>query len=276
MKRQTGPDYGFRQNNVDAGLNVLFLAAFPLVLWLFQGSVALLATALVQMFLLAAGLRMISRGQAIQRDYDAARMAHRPRLPRKVLGSVLIGIVVLILAGHQFHSLALPLLFGVLATTLSIAAFGFDPMKDKGLDDPVLTAQMKADRFLATTEQDLASAAHRVAGLGDADLTRQTEALQDSVMRLLRTAAADIEKLNKLRKPALKLVEILSVELDRLENCWEGEDYLFARRRYGAKLDVLAESFAARLHKMQARSGQDAFDMEADLLIDRMPVESAA
>ena len=111
----------------DSGLNVLFLASFPLILWFFQGSAVLLVTAVIQMALFSGALRLISRGQKLHRAYDAATVAHRPRLPRKILGSALIGLMVLILAGHHFVSLAGPMVLGLTATGLSIAAFGPDP-----------------------------------------------------------------------------------------------------------------------------------------------------
>ena len=125
-----------RRAGMEPGLGVLFLAAFPMVLWLFQGSAVALFSAMLQFGLLGLALRLVARGQEITRAYHAARVAHRPKLPRKVIGSVLIGLVVFILAGHQFHALTVPLLCGIAATGLSIAAFGVDPMKDKGLDDP--------------------------------------------------------------------------------------------------------------------------------------------
>ena len=259
-----------------SAMNVLFLALFPVVLWLFQGSAALAATALVLMFLLATALRLILVGQLAAQRYDAAQIARRPRFPRKIVGSVLIGVVVLILAGHHFASLALPILMGALATGLSLAAFGPDPLRDKGFDNPEMVARIEADRIVSGIEDALAHATHRVAGLGDTDLTRRTQAAQDMVLRLIRSLGNEPADIMRLQKPATKFARLLQAEVDRLETCWEGEQYLFARRRYVAKLEVMSESFETHLRKGGARSGQDAYDLEADILLDRMRHESAA
>lgn len=264
------------QTGFDSGLNVLFLACFPLVLWFFQGSTALLVTAIVEMALFSFALRLISRGQKIQRAYDEATVAHRPRFPRKVVGSVLIGLMVFVLAGHQFVSLGIPMLLGGLATTLSIAAFGPDPWKDKGLDNPEVIARMEADHMIQASEKRLKSLANRVEQLGDADLRLRTEASCDMAGRLLRALGHDPALTQKLQKATGKFAEILETEIGRLEESWEGDDYLFARRRFVAKLQVLGESYEERVRKMGGTRRGDAFDFEADILLDRMRKDSAA
>jgi hypothetical protein len=260
----------------DSGLNVLFLAAFPLMMWFFQGSAVLLVTAIVQLALFSFALRLISQGQKLHRDYDASQVARRPLFPRKVAGSVLIGLMVLVLAGHHFVSLGIPAALGLLATGLSIAAFGPDPWKDKGLDNPEVIARIETEEMIVGTETALRRLSDRIADLGDADLRRRTEAACGMATRLLRTLASDLTLTGKLAKPTEKFAEILGTEVTRLEEAWEGEQYLFARRRYVAKLDVLAESFETRMRKLGGRRLGDAFDLEADLLLDRMRRDSAA
>ncbi|CUH78763.1 hypothetical protein [Tropicibacter naphthalenivorans] len=262
--------------NFDSALNVMFLAAFPLLLWVFQGSFAGVATALVEIWIFSIALRLISRGQKIQREYDAAQVAHRPRLPRKLLGSALIGVMVLILAGHQFADLLFPLVLGVFAMGLSVAAFGLDPMTDKGLNDPEVVARIEIDTAMEAIEAKLAIVADQVASLQDADLTRRTEVARDMVVRLARDNVSDIKGFRRVRKPVEKFSAMLSEEAERLIASWDGEDYLFARKRYVAKLDVMTDSFATRARKNGFQAGRDAFEMEADMLLDRMPRESAA
>ena len=265
-----------QQASFDSGLNVLFLAAFPLLLWLFQGSAAGVVAAVLEVLLFAVALRLISRGQAVQRAYDAADVAYRPLLPRKTLGSLLIGLVVFILAGHQFTSLALPTALGALAAGLAIAAFGLDPMRDKGLDRPETIQKLRVDAIAQKTELRLNAQCDRIAGLGDADLTLRTDAARDMALRIVRTFSASESDEMRIRKPLDKFIEILSAEITRLEASWDGEDYLFARRRYVAKLEVLTEAFETRARQSGAKDGRDAFDVEADLLLDRIRSESAA
>ncbi len=268
------------EDSEDNGLNVLFLAAFPLVLYLFQGSSVSVFTAVLELLLLAFALILIAQGRKYQAEYEAAKTAMRPGFPRKVCGSILIGLMVLILAGHHFVSLHLPLLMGVIATTLSISAFGIDPMRDKEGPEPG-TAPAETtpatDGFVDEAEARLQEIADRVAMLQDPELTRRTAAARDMVLRLVRAMDRKGKGARRvLQKPVTKFAEILSLEVDRLEADWSGEKACFARRRFVAKLQVLAESFETHARKRSTRGGRDAFDFEADLLLDRMQTESAA
>ena len=262
--------------NFDSALNVMFLAAFPLLLWVFQGSFAGIATALLEIWLFSIALRLISRGQAAQRAYDAADVAQRPAVPRKLMGSLLIGLMVLILAGHQFGSLAMPLLSGAAATALSIAAFGLDPLKDKGLDDPNVVARMEQDATLEDIETRLGIAADQVAALEDAELIRRTEVAREMMHRLMAETQRDPSTFARIRKPIETFVAMLSDEVHRLLVSSDGEEYDFARRRYVAKLQVMSESFAKHARQKGFQVGRDAFEREADNLLTRMPRESAA
>ncbi|MDA7426252.1 hypothetical protein [Thalassococcus lentus] len=257
-------------------MNILFLAAFPLVLWMFQGSAVLIATAVLQLFLLSCGLRLIARGLISEARYDAAIAAHAPKWPLKLMGACLIGVTVFLLAGHHFYTLFVPAMLGLASVGLTIAAFGLDPMKDKGMENREEVACMVLASQIDQHELDLASAVHRIAGLGDADLTRRTEAAQDLLYNTIESAREDTEILQRSQKPIAKFVRIIESEVDRLENSWEGDDYLFARRRFVAKLDVLIESFGSFARKSGALEDKDFLDDEAELLLDRMPQESAA
>ncbi|WGW05337.1 hypothetical protein [Tropicibacter oceani] len=264
------------KTSFDPGLNVLLLAAFPLVLWLFQDSAVSIVIAVIEMALLATALRLIATGQKEQRDYDAAAVAIKPRLPRKTLGSLLIGVMVLILAGMHFDSLLLPLLLGLIAFGLGVMAFGLDPMQDKGLDDPDVLARLEAADYVDLVEEILIELSERVAVLGDTELTLRTDAARNMATRITRALSSDLRVLARLRKPISKFIEIFGNEVDRLEASRNALDFAFARRRYLAKIQVLAESFEDRARRGGVKSGRDVFDMEADMLLGRMPRESAA
>ncbi len=260
----------------DSGLNVMFLAAFPLVLWLFQGSLTGIATALLEMGLFSIALRLISRGQDIQLSFELAPVAKAPKFPRKIVGSFLIGLVVLILAGHHFPSLSAPIMIACVATGLSLMAFGLDPLKDKGADNPELLNRIAAEHAWDQADDSLSQITDRIARLDDADLTLKSDATRAMVVRLMRSFGTDPRDLSKISKLVTKFTDILRTETDRLEAAWYGDDHLFARRRFVLKLDVLSESFETHARDGSQRSGRDAFDLEADLLLDRMSQESAA
>ncbi|SMX39024.1 hypothetical protein [Maliponia aquimaris] len=255
---------------LDTGLNFMFLSAFPLLLWVFQDSFAGIATAVALLWVLSLALRLVSVGQQIHFDYDQAEIARAPRLPRKLVGSVLIALVVVVLAGHKYDSLWLPAVAGVVALGLSLAAFGLDPRHDKGTD----RAQERA--FMETIESALFGLADRVAALDDAVLTLRAEAARTLILRPLRQSAGNPERLARLDRPLRKIVTLLDSEVTRLELAWNGQGHDFARRRFLAKLEVLTESYEAFARHSGIRGARDAFERQADLLLDRMPRESAA
>lgn len=259
-----------------AGLSVMFLAAFPLVLWLFQGSIFGVATAVLDILLFIIALRFIAGGQRVHNAYNLAQMAKRPKLPRKVIGSVLIGVVVFILAGYQVATPVAPIALAVSATSLSLLAFGFDPMRNKGLDNPELLNQMAAEHAWDAAEDALTQITNRVAQLADADLTFKTEAVRNMVLRLMRSFGTEPRNLARIEKLVSKLTEILRAEAEHLQADWHSDNHLFARKRFVLKLQVLSESFESHAREGSVRNGRDVFDLEADLLLDKMPLKSAA
>lgn len=255
---------------LDSGLNFLFLAAFPLLLWVFQESFAGIATAIALIWVLSLALRLISAGQQLHHAYDRAEVARAPRIPRKLIGSIMVGLVVLVLAGHKFDTLWMPALAGLVACGLSLAAFGLDPMRGKGSDRARQVAAVE------TAELALASLADRVAALDDAQLTLKTEAARRLVLRPMRQTTDDPRTSARIARPVHKVVTLLDHEVARLEAAWNGQGHHFARRRFLAKLDVMTESFESFAVHSGIRGARDAFERQADVLLDRMPRESAA
>ena len=268
---------------LETGLAVLTLAAFPVLLLLFQGSATSIFTAVLELVLFLAALCLIRRGQILKIAYDEAETARAPRLPRKVIGALLIGVMVMILAGHHFVGLLVPFGFGVLATALTLAAFGADPLRDKGLDDtmpePLATArrprpdaQAALDRIDATLEGMVCE----IAALGDAQLTRHTEALKSAVMGLIRALGEDPDGMERLHRPVVKFVKLLRRENDDLLAAWNTDHRERARRRYLTRITALGQTFEEFARKSGRKAGRDAFELEADLLWNRKPLHRAA
>lgn len=266
-----------QMRQLDAGLNVLFLAALPMLLWLFRGSFSEIAAGIALIWMLSLALRLISRGQRLQEDYEAAATAPRPRLPRKIIGSVLLGVLALILAGHQYDALALPLACGFAATGLSLIAFGPDPLADKGAPEVQILSPMLCETEQAEAiEARLTAVANGLEPLADADLLRRTEALRLTVNRPLRDQIGNPRLFARIQALAERLAEILETEAGRLHAAQGTPDQAFARRRFVAKLEALAETYEARAAKAISPERTDAFDMEAQRLLARMPRGTAA
>lgn len=266
-KRRSGP--------LEAAPVLLFLAAFPLILLLFHGTATSAFAAVLQLVLLALALRLIHRGQQVEEDWFQNRSARPPRLPRKTIGSALIGLTLLLLAGHHFATLWLPLGFGLLGMALSLAAFGRDPLRGStAVQDRARRAQIEA--ALGRVEAVLKQQVDKAASLGDAELAGRAEGLRITVMALLRALSEDPAEAKRLRRPVARFLELFAAENDRLHAAWETEDRPKARLRYLARIAALGEAFEDRARETGLAQGRDAFEIEADLLWTRMYRHRAA
>lgn len=229
---------------VENRLGFLLLAALPLVVWALHGSKPMQLSALMLAVLLILAVRLIARGQRIARAYAAARMAAAPRVPRKIIGAALIGLVAGLLALHRFDAGMTAALFGVLAAALALIAFGPDPLRDKrAVDGPENGAAPARRPVLMALESVLADAEARVLSLDDAALAQETTAFADHVAATLhRAARQDRARLDRMQPLLDGLHDGLADEVARLE---EGDRGPFAVRRYCDKLSLMRKSVDA-------------------------------
>lgn len=275
MKSRPRHEHLFQPPEFDSSLNILFLAGFPLVLWVLQGDTTGMLTAFLLMGLLSLAVRLISAGHRAQTRYDAQLLAHRPKLPLKLMGAVVIGVMVFVLAGHHFAELSIPAALGASAMLLCVLAFGLDPMKDKGVNDAALVQKLEAQTLRQQAEAALTQVTDRIALLGDAEITRQTEATRSMIRRIVRALSDTPKDLARILKPVETLTELLDQEAALLEQAQLDDGFMSARRKYLAKLNAMSRSFETRARKRGALSGRDERDFDADMLIDRMPLDAA-
>lgn len=275
MSYHSRHEHLFQPPEFDQSLNILFLAGFPLVLWVLQGNTTGMLTAFLLMGMLSLAVRLISAGHRAHRRYDAQPLAHRPRLPRKLIGSVVIGGMVFVLAGHHFANLMIPAGLGVASILLSVLAFGLDPMVDKGVNDPELVQRLETQALRQTVEGSLTQVTDRIALLGDAEVTRQTEATRSMIKRVVRAMSDSPKELARILTPVQTLTDLLNQEAMALEQAQLDDGFRTARRKYLAKLDAMSRSFESRARKRGARNGRDARDFDADMLLERMPLDAA-
>ncbi|UMA65055.1 hypothetical protein LVO79_00835 [Roseivivax marinus] len=262
------------QRNAE-NLPVLMLAALPLLLWLFDGSPARMVGALFHFALMGAAAWLIAEGHEAHRRYDAATAAPRPRVPRKLLGACLLGLMVFLLAAARFTEVVTPLCFGLAAAGFAIAAFGLDPMQDKGLTDPDYLAAREADALMTRTDAALRDVVDRVAALRNDPLTMRSEAMHGAVLRLLRAMGTEPRALLALRAPIEKFVLMAEAEAARLEADWP-RNPAGAGHTYATRLSALTAAFEAGARQRRQRDCPDAYAMEADLIVERMRSERAA
>lgn len=257
-------------------LSLMFLAASPVATWsLFDWTPGLLM-ALVLLAGFGVALGLIAEGCCREAAYDKAEVAPRPLLPRKLLGSLLMGVLVMLLGAAKFSTVLPAIACGLVGIALSLLAFGLDPLRDKGEETPEYLLRQRVQALTRTADRALEDLVIRIQRLEDYDLIRRTDAVHRAVTRLLRTLTLDPLAAEAVHKPLMKFLLMAVHEADRLDDAWLTADRSFARHRYIAKLSAMAMAFeaCARHHGLATR--EDSFELEAELLIDRMTYESVA
>lgn len=255
-------------------LPLLMLAALPMLLWIFEGSLLALLGALFHLSLLAGAILLIAQGHEAHEAYDAAKAARRPALPRKLLGSAMIGALVFLLGATRFADILPPILLGIAATLFAVAAFGADPLRDKGLDDPTYLAERRAEALMMRADAALRDVVTRVAALRDAQLQARTEAIHGASMRLVRALGSDPRRLIELEKPLMRFLALIENEAVRLEAGWRDSPERSARF-YVTRLEALSVAFESGARQRRSRETPDVYALDTDLLVERMQREAA-
>ena len=153
---------------VFAAMNLLFMLPF---LWAFSaffrdpaGMVQHLGVFAVLMF----AAWMTREGVIAQDAYDQRRVARRPAIPRKIFGSVAMGLGLALAGFGAEGGIAVPVIFGALGAVLHFLSFGPDPLRDKGMSgvdefqtDRVARAVEGAEAYLASMSDAMLRARDR-------------------------------------------------------------------------------------------------------------------
>jgi hypothetical protein len=254
--------------NVPVGFMVL--ATCPLILWLLDGTVAGFASAVVIIGLFAVGMLFLSIGQRKHVAYDMAEVAYRPPIPFKLLGSTIVALVVGLLATAKIGMPSVPFLVGCATFILCLVSFGLDPMRDKGMDNPAVRCRLKSQRLYDALDDRIEHMLFSLSALQDDDLTERTRKIAHTVMGLVGTVDFETPMLEKLASPLSKMLDKMEAETDSLIDVAPNGLTAFQRRKYHIKMQTLADAFEARARKNGIAEGRDNFELQADLLFDRM------
>lgn len=248
----------------------MVLATCPLILWLLDGTVAGFASALLVISLFAAGLLCLSIGQKKHVAYDVSEISARPPIPFKLIGSVIVAMVVGLLAAAKIGVATIPFLIGCATFVLCLVAFGLDPMHDKGMDNPRVGRRVRNQKLYDAFDDQFDDLLTNLSGLQDDDLTERTRKIVHTVMGLVGTVDFETKTLEKLVSPLSKMLAKMEAETDALIEGSQNGISAFERRKYHSKMQALADAFEARARHNGIAAGRDNFELQADLLFDRM------
>ncbi|WP_424831194.1 5-bromo-4-chloroindolyl phosphate hydrolysis family protein [Ruegeria sp.] len=272
---------GARVEPAGARANLLFLPAVPLVFLSLNDGAIGMTVGLIAAGILTAAAFLLREGLRAEAAYNARRTARRPAFPRKMFASLLTGLGAA-LASYRTEvldaeaaaqaGLLAPLLFGVAATILHSVSFGFDPLKDKGMEGIDTFQQDRVARVVDDAEAHLSAMTDAIKRAGDRQVEARVERFQDTARELFRTVEEDPRDLAGARK-------YLTVYLQGARDATIKFADVYARTRdaqtlndFTALLDDLEQNFAARTRKMLLDDRSD-LTVEIDVLRERLQRE---
>lgn len=267
------PPAGLR-SRVGARSNLLFILPFPFLLSAFRSDPVGLALNLACFGVLILAAWLTREGILAQEAFDARKVARRPAIPRKILGSALTAGG-LACAGLADGSLANAFVFAGLGGVLHLGAFGLDPLRDKGMDQPDAPDRMQSDRAeraVREAEAHLTAMTGAVARTGDRELVARMQRFTATAQTMFRTVQDDPRDLTRARR-------FLGVYLLGARDAAVKFSDIFARNRdpqaradFLALLDDLERNYADKTQTLLLDDRTD-LDVEIEVLRDRLARE---
>ena len=261
-----------RVDPVGARANLMFLPAVPMVFLALNDGAIGLTLGLVSAGILTLGAWLLRGGLVAEAAYHERKVARRPAIPRKLFSAVLTGVGIAIAAYRSEPGLVAPILFGAASLGLHIAAFGLDPMRDKGMEGVDTFQQDRVARVVDEAEAHLRAMTDAMKRAEDRQMERKLEQFQTVARDLIRTVEEDPRDLTAARK-------YLGVYLMGARDATVKFADIYARTRdaqartdYATLLDDLSDNFAARTRKLLVEDRSD-LNIEIDVLRDRLQRE---
>ncbi|ABV94524.1 hypothetical protein Dshi_2791 [Dinoroseobacter shibae DFL 12 = DSM 16493] len=261
-----------RRSRVGARVNALFFLPLPLGFTAFGKPAAEMSYSIGGLVLLLGAAWMLREGLLAEEAYDARKVAKRPAIPRKIFAAVMCGV------GLAFAGLSNGVgamgagLFAALGAGLHLAAFGIDPLRDKGAEGVDAFQTERVARVVDEAEAYLKAMSDAILRSGDRQLEVKVEAFKATAREMCRQVEEDPRDLTAARK-------YLGVYLMGARDATVKFADLYARNRdasvradYVALLDDLTANFTARSQAMLLDDRSD-LDVEIEVLRDRLARE---
>jgi hypothetical protein len=269
------PQSSFRNAQVDpAGLrtNLMFLPAAVLLLMSLTSGAAGLALGLIGAGFWSLAAWLLREGMRAEAAYHQRKVARRPALPRKLCAAVLTGGGAALAAWKAEPGVAIAAIYAAAAAGLHIAAFGIDPMTDKGAEGVDDFQQSRVARAVDEAEAHLAAMKDAALRAQDRQVDARVERFQAVARDLFRTVEEDPGDLTAARKYLTVYLQGARDATVKFADIYARSQDAQARASYLALLDDLEQNFSARTAKLliEDRSG---LDIEIDVLRDRLQRE---
>lgn len=266
------PFHGKRPTKAGGRVNMLFFAPIPLLFRAFQSDPAGLALNLGAFGILMLAAWLTREGLLAEDAYVARRIARRPAIPRKIFGSVLTGAGLFVAGLSGGAGLLNPIIFAVLGTVLHSFSFGFDPLKDKGMEGVDTFQQDRVARAVGEAEKHLVAMKDAILRAGDRQLVARVEQFQAAVREMSRTVEEDPRDLTAARKYLSVYLLGARDATIKFADLYSRTQDSKARTDYEALLSDLEQNFTARTRDLLLDDRTD-LDVEIEVLRERLQRE---
>lgn len=264
------PFQGRRPARAAGRANLMFFAPLPLIPRAFLSDPATMAGTLAAFGLLILAAWLTREGLKAEDAWTARKIARRPALPRKIIGSLLTGAG-LFLAGLG-GDISTPIVYGALGIVLHSLAFGIDPLSDKGIEGVDSFQQDRVARAIEEAEKHLATMSEAIRRAGDRALEARIGRFQATVREMFRTVEEDPRDLTAARRYLVVYLLGARDATVKFADFYARTRDAGARRDYEALMSDLEDNFAARTRALM-QDGRTDLDVEIEVLRDRLQRE---
>lgn len=250
-------------------IRLMFILPFLFAANAFFGSPSELLLGMGAFAALLISALLTREGMIAQSAFDARRVARRPALPRKLLGTVFVGFG-LFLGARIGHTGTLESgLLGLLGGILHLLAFGADPMRSKGAEGIDQFQTDRVARYIDEAEGYLAGMKDAILRVRERGLELRVETFAETARGLFRTVENDPGDLTAARKYlTVYLVGARDATVKFADLYAQTRDNV-ARAQYEALLRDLETTFASRSQALLG-NGKTGLDIEIDVLRERL------
>ena len=217
---------------------------------------------------------LLNEGIRAKNEYDARKIARPPAIPRKMFAAILVGAAVTVAAYSGLTALS-PIsagLVGIVASAAHLIAFGFDPVKKKGMtghDDFASERAASAIDKAEVTVRETLDAARRI---GDRQLEGRVERLMASAREVFARVEEDPRDLPRARKFMTVYLAGARDATAKFADVYSRSKDADARAKYESLLSDLETNFADKREQLLLDDRTD-LDVEIEVLQERLQRE---
>ena len=261
-----------RVDPAGARANLMFVPAGVVLFASLASGAAGLALGAASAAVLALSAWLLRGGLRAEAAYDERRVARRPGIPRKLFSSILAGCGITLAALPGDGGIVAAGLYGIVTTGLHVAAFGIDPLRDKGMEGIDTFQQDRVARTVREAESLLSEMKDAILRARDRRLEERVDQFQGTVRVMLRTLEDDPRDLSAARRyTGVYLMGARDATI-RFADLYARSQDAQARADYLSLLDDLDQNFSAKTQKL-LENDQGALDIEIGVLRDRLERE---